>query len=493
MRSVVEADNDGTNVIEFVVNDGKQPSPSPTPPPTPKLTPPPTPTPTPKKQSEMGDGKSSSKSSGSVSLPPTPQPISIAPSSSNFTSGNSQSSSNSSMDTVTKGSIGGPLPPQDKPHLSIGAIVGICVGTVAIVLMIAAFTIWYRRFKRSGSFSKKSPRPNASSSATTANFSTINTGRMMNNRADMFVSTGSGHTNQSGTWDDPSIVAAKIPLEKVETHALISRGGYGEVYRGLYKGQVVAIKKLLPATRKDLKHIEAFFAEVKLMIALEHTRIVQFIGVAWDSLSDVCVLSEFMDGGDLRTLLMRFEVSEQRPHGFDYDKVKIALHVIHALTYLHSLLPIVLHRDLKSKNILLSAQWDAKLTDFGVSREQSDATMTAGVGTSLWMAPEVMMGEQYNEKADIFSFGVVLSELDSHLLPYAHAKNADTGQKLTDTAILQLVSMGRLCVQFSEDVLPELRELGEACVAVEPKERPTAAEVLYKLQLALKTLTQQQS
>lgn len=392
------------------------------------------------------------------------------------------------MDTSTKG--GGSGPGGGKPpKLSVGAYVGIAVGAVAIALMIAAFTIWYKRFKRAGSFSKDSSRPKATSrAATTGDFSTIHTGRM-NNRTDMFVSTGSGHTNQSGTWDDPAIIAAKVPLEKVETHALISRGGYGEVYRGLYKGQTVAIKKLLPATRKDLKHIEGFFAEVKLMIALEHTRIVQFIGVAWDSLSDVCVLSEFMDGGDLRTLLMRFEVSEQRPHGFDYDKVKIALHVIHALTYLHSLLPIVLHRDLKSKNILLSSQLDAKLTDFGVSREQSDATMTAGVGTSLWMAPEVMMGEQYNEKADIFSFGVVLSELDSHMLPYSQAKHADSGHKLTDTAILQLVSMGRLRVEFSAHALPELRELGEACVAIEPQDRPTSAEILYKLQLALKTYT----
>lgn len=327
----------------------------------------------------------------------------------------------------------------------------------------------------------------------TGDFSTMDSTRIRNNRTGLFITGGStnysNNTNtnpQSGTWDDPTIVANKIPLEKVETQALISRGGYGEVYRGMYKGQVVAIKKLLPATRKDLKHIEAFFAEVKLMIALEHTRIVTFIGVAWDSLSDVCVLSEFMDGGDLRTLLMRFEVQEQRPRGFDHDKVQIALHVVHALTYLHSLMPIVLHRDLKSKNILLDSQLNAKLTDFGVSREQSDATMTAGVGTSLWMAPEVMMGDKYDEKSDIFSFGVVLSELDSHLLPYAHAKHADSGHKLTDTAILQLVSMGKLRVAFSEHVLPELRELGEACVVVEPSDRPTAAEILYKLQLALK-------
>uniref|UniRef100_H3G6I1 Protein kinase domain-containing protein n=1 Tax=Phytophthora ramorum TaxID=164328 RepID=H3G6I1_PHYRM len=89
-----------------------------------------------------------------------------------------------------------------------------------------------------------------------------------------------------------------------------------------------------------------------------------------------------------------------------------------ALTYLHSCAPPVIHRDLKSSNILLNQAMDAKVTDFGISRERIDATMTAGVGTSLWMAPEVMLGERYDDKADMFSFGVVLSELDQHTTPY---------------------------------------------------------------------------
>uniref|UniRef100_H3G6F2 Protein kinase domain-containing protein n=1 Tax=Phytophthora ramorum TaxID=164328 RepID=H3G6F2_PHYRM len=78
--------------------------------------------------------------------------------------------------------------------------------------------------------------------------------------------------------------------------------------------------------------------------------------------------------------------------------------ICHALTYLHSLATPVIHRDLKSRNILLNHAMAAKLTDFGISRERLDRTMTAGVGTSVWMAPEVMLGEKYDVKADIFSF-----------------------------------------------------------------------------------------
>lgn len=291
---------------------------------------------------------------------------------------------------------------------------------------------------------------------------------------------------QAGMWDDAVITAVRIPFEKLTKTSLLNRGGYGEVYRGSYHGEVVAIKMLLPETRKDVRQINAFLTEVKMMAAMEHERVVRFIGVAWDSLSDLCAVSEFMEGGDLRTLLTRFEAEERRPRGFDRDKARIALHVMHALTYLHSLDPMVLHRDLKSKNILLNHNLDAKITDFGVSREQSDKTMTAGVGTSLWMAPEVMMGDRYDEKADMFSFGVVLSELDSHLLPYAMAKETDSGRKIPDTALLQMVSLGRLRIQLSPNAPQAVAELAYACVDLDPQKRPTAGEALYKLQLILK-------
>ncbi|GAB9472532.1 hypothetical protein Gpo141_00009708 [Globisporangium polare] len=219
---------------------------------------------------------------------------------------------------------------------------------------------------------------------------------------------------------------------------------------------------------------------------LEHKWVVQFIGVAWDSLTDLCVVSEFMEGGDLKGVLNTFQ-EQDRPHGFDHTKVKIALHIAHALMYMHSLQPIVLHRDLKSKNILLDTELNAKLTDFGVSRERSDTTtMTAGVGTSLWMAPEVMLGERYDDKSDVFSFGIVLSELDSHAIPYGEVKESGSGRRIPESAVLQMIALGKLKVKFTVGATPEMVRLGNACVALDPKERPAVSEVLYALHTALK-------
>lgn len=304
----------------------------------------------------------------------------------------------------------------------------------------------------------------------------------------------------SSMWEDAVIVAARIPFDKVELGALLSRGAFGEVYRGTYREQAVAIKKLLPETRRDLNHIERFLSEIKLQAALEHPHIVAFIGVAWESLSELYAISEFMDRGDLRSFLLA--TKRPRAQGFSADKVKIALHIAHALTYLHSLQPQLLHRDLKSRNVLLSSKLDAKLTDFGSSRSRNSdlATMTAGVGSSLWMAPEVMVGQRYDDKSDVFSLGVVLSELDTHELPYAHAKAArhsvasgedqrgdSIGHALPETALLQLVSTGRLQVQFSQQCHPELVALARQCMRLEPTERPSAAEVLYQLHVILRT------
>jgi serine/threonine-protein kinase TNNI3K len=196
-------------------------------------------------------------------------------------------------------------------------------------------------------------------------------------------------------------------------------------------------------------------------------------------------VTRFMEGGDLRTLLTEYK-QRDHPTGLDETKLRIAMQVAHALTYLHSLSPVVLHRDLKSRNILLSAQLEAKLTDFGTSKERLDKTLTAGVGTLLWMAPEVLMGERYDEKADMFSFGVVLSELDTHELPYESARyRASDGGLLTDVSVMQLVLLGRLRVVLSAGLQRDVRGLVEACVNINPRFRPTAAQAAYELSKSL--------
>ncbi|KAG6587100.1 TKL protein kinase [Phytophthora cinnamomi] len=305
-----------------------------------------------------------------------------------------------------------------------------------------------------------------------------------------FIPGSSSSSTFQGTtanypWEDDFVVAARIPRDKVVVVQLLSRGGFGVVYSGLYGGRRVAVKMLLPETRRHISHVVDLLAEVKMMASMEHPHIVEFIGVAWDSLTNMCVVSEFMAGGDLKALLSDYEEQEY-PVGFSREKLKIALHIAYALTYMHSLDPPIIHRDLKSKNVLLNEKLDAKLTDFGTSRERVNESMTGGVGTCLWMAPEVMIGDKYDDKADLFSFGVVLSELDTHESPYWHAKDpTDSTRQMPQPAILQMVAIGKLHVKFSKEAAKTVVELANSCISLDPKARPTASEALYKLHTIL--------
>uniref|UniRef100_H3GMR2 Protein kinase domain-containing protein n=1 Tax=Phytophthora ramorum TaxID=164328 RepID=H3GMR2_PHYRM len=359
---------------------------------------------------------------------------------------------------------------EDSSGLSTGAIIGIICGCVVVLLLVIGGALLYRRRRRA---------QGKTGGQWTA---TLPSGDLTALEAAM--------SGQSGLWNDDVITAKRIPRDKVKIKKLLSRGAYGEVYTGVFNGQQVAVKMLLPATRGNLQHVTDFLTEAKMTASMDHPHIVTFVGVAWDSLSDLCVVLEFMDGGDLRSLLNQYEATKH-PVGIDREKATIALHVCHALTYLHSLIPPIIHRDLKSRNILLNQAKEAKVTDFGISRERLDQTMTAGVGTSLWMAPEVMLGEQYGVKADIFSFGVVLSELDVHTLPYSQAKqrSLDTnGRKMADATLLQKITAGEVHVEFSASNPKALVELGYACVSVDPADRPSSAEALYRLQVILQEL-----
>ncbi|KAG1688515.1 hypothetical protein DVH05_003605 [Phytophthora capsici] len=345
--------------------------------------------------------------------------------------------------------------------LSNGAILGIVIGV--LVLLVGVF-IRLRQGKTDDSTNSKTSLRSISASSLEAAI-----------------------RGQSGLWNDDIITTKRIPRAKVLTEKLISRGSFGEVYEGVFNDKQVAVKMLRPASRDNITLVNEFLAEAKMTATMDHPHIVSFIGVAWDSLSDLCVVLEYMNGGELRSLLNNY-LDLNHPIGFNRQKATIALQVCHALTYLHSLMPSVIHRDLKSRNILLDSNMVAKLSDFGISRERLDRTMTAGVGTSLWMAPEVMLGERYDDKADMFSFGVVLSELDVHSLPYTRARkeNLDSnGREMADSILLQKVALGTVQVEFSNPKPRSLGELGQACISIDPTDRPSAAEALYRLQMIL--------
>ncbi|POM70672.1 TKL protein kinase [Phytophthora palmivora] len=248
---------------------------------------------------------------------------------------------------------------------------------------------------------------------------------------------------------------------------------------------------------EKLSQIRMFIREITLMGSLKHERIVEFIGVAWDSLRNLSAVTEYMERGDLRDVLHALKHHDSNVgSGMTWygKKLTIALNIAEGLAYMHSLNPKVIHRDLKSKNVLLNNEYEAKLSDFGVSRERLVANvnsgpgrfMTPGVGTSFWIAPEVLLGRDYDERADVFSFGVVLSEIDTDDYPYWNSgsipgqDNPDE-RRSQEQKILEKVALGALRPTFYNDCPPGVLALAASCLEGRPENRPSASEVVLTI------------
>ncbi|TMW66852.1 hypothetical protein Poli38472_011968 [Pythium oligandrum] len=285
-------------------------------------------------------------------------------------------------------------------------------------------------------------------------------------------------TELAAFCDDQELLLKRISYSSLHFSSLIARGANGEVWRGEYAGQVVAIKRLLKERHSDILSMEIFAREIRLAATLEHPNIVQFVGMSWRSLADLCMVSEFLSMGDLSQFLLS---KESRNLTWKNEKMAIALDLANALVYLHSLIPVIIHRDLKSLNVLLNDKFEAKLSDFGLSRERSfDETMTMGVGTLLWTAPEVLRGDRYSEKADIYSYGIVLSELDTCLPPYSLNEQV-TQSKMKSAQLLPMIRSGQITPQFRSNVPKELHELALSCLDITPEKRPNAMQIVYLL------------
>ncbi|GMF14799.1 unnamed protein product [Phytophthora lilii] len=269
----------------------------------------------------------------------------------------------------------------------------------------------------------------------------------------------------------------RIPYDSLIFQTELSKGASGEVWICEYGGQQVAVKKLLHTKDQKAEDVQAFAEEIELTASLVHPYIVKFIGVAWNSLNNLVMVLEYVPKGNLKEYLHR----NINLLSWARDKIHIAIAVAEALEYLHSRAPATIHRDVKSNNILLTNDLEPKLIDFGISRGVIDLTMTAGVGTPYWTAPEILEGNHYTEKVDIYSFGVVLSELDTGRIPFSDAV-AEDGAKMKPFQILHEVMNGTLQPSFSDDCPLRIQRVAAACLSLDPSHRPTAFELILDLQ-----------
>ena len=250
---------------------------------------------------------------------------------------------------------------------------------------------------------------------------------------------------------------------------LLGRGSFGEVHSAKWRGTPVAVKRLL-RNRITVDDLAAFKKECDLMLTLRHPNIVQLFGTAWEMESvTVYMVMELCSRGTLDKII-RHEQGAALSWGA--HKLPIAVGVARAMSYLHSQRPAVIHRDLKPENILVDDGYNAKIADFGISREVDDATMTRA-GTPLYGAPELMRMERYDESVDVWSFGCCVEVLWTH-------KQVYSGHKRPAGEVLRLVMEGEMAPSLPHGSL--LAALLKSCCDHDPSLRPTFKTISMELQ-----------
>ncbi|KAG6401671.1 hypothetical protein SASPL_138535 [Salvia splendens] len=192
-------------------------------------------------------------------------------------------------------------------------------------------------------------------------------------------------------------------------------GRHSRIYRGVYKRRDVAIKLISqPQEDGDLAAFleKQFTSEVALLFRLRHPNIISFIA-ACKKPPVFCIITEYYPGGSLRKYL-----HQQGPYSLPHDLVlRLSLDIAHGMQYLHA--RGILHRDLKSENLLLDEDMCVKVADFGISCLETQCGSAKGfTGTYRWMAPEMIKEKHHTKKVDVYSFGIVMWELLTALVPF---------------------------------------------------------------------------
>ncbi|KAL8216789.1 hypothetical protein R6Q57_023626 [Mikania cordata] len=247
----------------------------------------------------------------------------------------------------------------------------------------------------------------------------------------------------------------------------IGQGSCGTVYHALWYGSDVAVKVFSRQEYSD-DVILSFRQEVSLMKRLRHPNILLFMGAVM-SPQRLCIVTEFLPRGSLFRLLQRNTTR------LDWRRrVHMAMDIARGMNYLHHCHPPIIHRDLKSSNLLVDRNWNVKVGDFGLSRIKHETYLTTktGKGTPQWMAPEVLRNEQADEKSDIYSFGVVLWELTTETIPW---------DSLNSMQVIGAVGFMNQRLDIPKDADPQWASLIESCWCSDPQSRPTFQDILDKL------------
>nr|XP_043628261.1 probable LRR receptor-like serine/threonine-protein kinase At4g29180 [Erigeron canadensis] len=299
-----------------------------------------------------------------------------------------------------------------------------------------------------------------------------------------------GNTNEEGRAlesNNKQFTYTEVANMTNNFQTAIGKGGFGTVYLGRLKnGSQVAVKLLSASSSQGYKE---FQNEAELLMRVHHRNLASFVGYSHDD-NKMALIYEYMANGNLKSY-----ISDRNLHPLSWEmRLKIAIDAAQGLEYLHhGCRPAIIHRDVKSANILLSENLNAKIADFGLSKglpdDQTTHILTDVTGTTGYLDPEYRKSHNLNEKSDVYSFGIVLLELitgqpaiikttyHTHILQYVspYLEHGDI------TGIIDEQMEG----DFNLDSVWKAIELSVACTRAKSTQRVTMSEVLTGLKSCL--------
>uniref|UniRef100_A0A3Q3E865 mitogen-activated protein kinase kinase kinase n=1 Tax=Labrus bergylta TaxID=56723 RepID=A0A3Q3E865_9LABR len=272
-----------------------------------------------------------------------------------------------------------------------------------------------------------------------------------------------------GEFEPDAVDFRELSLEEV-----IGVGGFGKVYRGTWRGGLVAVKAARQDPDEDISvTAENVRQEARLFAMLTHPNIIALMGVCLQE-PNLCLIMEYASGGALSRALAGRRIP---PHIL----VNWAVQIAKGMLYLHceAIVPVI-HRDLKSNNILLAQPIEnecmegltLKITDFGLAREWHKTTKMSTAGTYAWMAPEVIKSSTFSKGSDVWSYGVLLWELLTGEAPY---------KGIDGLAVAYGVAVNKLTLPIPSTCPQPFAQLMAECWDQDPHRRPNFSSILSQL------------
>ncbi|KAL9665552.1 hypothetical protein QQ045_020973 [Rhodiola kirilowii] len=289
---------------------------------------------------------------------------------------------------------------------------------------------------------------------------------------------------QNGSHFEPKAVPPPLPNKcdweidpselDFSNSNLIGKGSFGEIVKASWRATPVAVKRILPSLSEDRLVIQDFRHEVNLLVKLRHPNIVQFLGAVTER-KPLMLITEYLRGGDLHQYL------KEKGSLLPLTAVNFALDIARGIAYLHNEPYVVIHRDLKPRNVLLvNTNADhLKVGDFGLSKLMKVQNahdvykMTGETGSYRYMAPEVFKHRKYDKKVDVFSFAMILYEMIEGDPPMSNYEPYEAAKYVAD---------GHRPVFRSKGWTGGLKELTEQCWAADMNQRPAFLEILKRLE-----------